>query len=314
LRDLTARIESTEEAGVPEEIVQAEVADRAGGTTAPPTIREIEEAPPVDAGGLGEAPPAPRWTGPAEEAAGAPPAADPWLPSTAPSEPAPAAAADLEPGPSEPPSGPVEAAPPVVESSDETAEQAPPGDPPSSAEPLQEARASVTAGSGNRWELVEEAPVDTSKTRGTEAETPPGAPPVMPASGHPLSHLGEVPPDAAEKLRAMGIGDTAALHERFEVGVDPEELARVLGVEARRVRRWRTLTGLMQLPSIEAEHAWLLEIAGVASLDQLAGEDPEELAQRMADLNRDQGLGLLVPDPPRVTGWVDSATRRAGHG
>ena len=156
--------------------------------------------------------------------------------------------------------------------------------------------------SGNRWELVEET----------------GASEVDPSQGdpipHPLAHLGEVPPEASQRLRGMGLGDTSALHGYFAAGADPTELAVSIGVEPRRVRRWRTLAELLELPNVEAPHAWLLEIAGVVSLDELSAEDPAELAQRMNHLNRDQALGLPVPERERVAEWVAEAGRRQRHG
>ena len=199
--------------------------------------------------------------------------------------------------------------------------------------------------SGNRWELVEEtgaSEVDPSPGQEpvaaggmsaqelvaehgpptpepVEAEDPSGPegaapdPPRDPIP-HPLTHLGEVPPEASQRLRGMGLGDTSALHGYFAAGADPTELAVSIGVEPRRVRRWRTLAELLELPNVEAPHAWLLEIAGVVSLDELSAEDPAELAQRMNHLNRDQALGLPVPERERVAEWVAEAGRRQRHG
>lgn len=162
----------------------------------------------------------------------------------------------------------------------------------------------ATRATGTRWELVEEPETPAPKKR----RAAPAATSDQGGRGaRPLSHLGEIPPLASRKLRAMGIEDTSALHRHFANGTDPAELAAELGVETRRVRRWKTLSELLELPSVEAPHAWLLEIAGVASLKELAVEDAAELTQRMVHLNRDQALGLPVPDQARVAAWVEGA-------
>ena len=126
-------------------------------------------------------------------------------------------------------------------------------------------------------------------------------------SGHPLSDLGEVPPEASQRLREMGIHDTSALHRHFRAGADPEELAAALGVQPRRVRRWRALAELLEVPDLTPQNAWLLEISGLASIDELAAEDPTELVARMDTLNEDQALSLPVPDRATVATWIDWA-------
>lgn len=181
----------------------------------------------------------------------------------------------------------------------------------------------ATAGSG-RWGRFEEEPVPDPAPGGDEVEdreetpepsmarapdegedAPPEAEAVDPAGGgHPLSHLGEVPPEAATALRSMGLHDTTALHRHFQNGYDPAAMARELDIEPRRVRRWRILAELLEVPGLVPESAWLLEISGVASLSELAAEDPGELADRMTGINRDQGLGLPAPTQDQVASWV----------
>ncbi|NNM35121.1 MAG: DUF4332 domain-containing protein, partial [Gemmatimonadetes bacterium] len=165
---------------------------------------------------------------------------------------------------------------------------------------------------GTRWELVEEPA--TPESNEPVSATQSTADDAGKVDARPLSHLGEVPPQASRKLRAMGIEDTSALHGHFAEGVDPADLAASLGVEARRVRRWKALAELLELPTVDAAHAWLLEIAGVASLRELAAEDPAELTQRMVHLNRDQALGLPVPEAARVAAWVEGAGQRQERG
>ncbi|NNF27323.1 MAG: DUF4332 domain-containing protein [Gemmatimonadetes bacterium] len=165
---------------------------------------------------------------------------------------------------------------------------------------------------GTRWELVEEPATPESNEPASATQST--ADDAGKVDARPLSHLGEVPPQASRKLRAMGIEDTSALHGHFAEGVDPADLAASLGVEARRVRRWKALAELLELPTVDAAHAWLLEIAGVASLRELAAEDPAELTQRMVHLNRDQALGLPVPEAARVAAWVEGAGQRQERG
>ncbi|MGI9627278.1 MAG: DUF4332 domain-containing protein [Longimicrobiales bacterium] len=180
-----------------------------------------------------------------------------------------------------------------------------------------------TNGGGVQFELAEEAalsePIEPDEAAQdavlahTWASADPSASAPQSAAGptligRPFSDLGDIAPGTSEQLRSMGIHNTSDLNRHFLSGVSPSELAVTLNVEVRKVRRWRVLSELMEVPKVGPESAWLLEISGLASVGELAAEDPGELASRMAALNADQGLGLPVPDRAVVESWVQWAS------
>lgn len=130
------------------------------------------------------------------------------------------------------------------------------------------------------------------------------------SSGHSLNDLGEIPLGALKQLRAWGVHNTSDLRDYFHTCTEPQELASTLGVEFRKVRRWRVLVDFLEIPGLGPKDAWLLEISGVGSLGELAKQDPKELLAWMAGLNEDQGLTLPIPEPEAVTRWVQWASQK----
>lgn len=138
-----------------------------------------------------------------------------------------------------------------------------------------------------------------------------GVIPSISSKGHSLNDLGDIPTEALKLLRGMGVHNTTDLRNYFKAASEPGELASALGLELRKVRRWRVLVNFLEIPDVSPENAWLLEIAGLGSLDELAKQDPHELGAWMAGLNEDQGLALSVPAVDVVAAWVGWCLERS---
>jgi len=67
---------------------------------------------------------------------------------------------------------------------------------------------------------------------------------------------------------------------------------------------------LEQVTGIGKRYARILEAAGVASVQELAEQDPLELADALLEVNLLQGMVLVVPSETRVAGWIEQARAR----
>lgn len=108
--------------------------------------------------------------------------------------------------------------------------------------------------------------------------------------------LEDVGDPAARALRASGYGV-------FDLALDdPSDLAAVAGVDPDRAAVWIEWARLVTLRGIGAANAARLRAAGVDSVGDLAGADPETLAARLSAAGHDVSLARL-----RI--WIQAAAR-----
>ena len=64
---------------------------------------------------------------------------------------------------------------------------------------------------------------------------------------------------------------------------------------------------LQGITGIGTRYARMLEAAGVTSVEELAGQNPLDLADALLEVNLLQGVVLAVPTEKRVAGWIEQA-------
>ena len=111
----------------------------------------------------------------------------------------------------------------------------------------------------------------------------------------------------AAKLAEAGIATTEAL---LEQGATPKGRATIeekTGISGKLVLKWVNRVDLFRIKGIGEEYADLLEIAGVDTVPDLARRNPENLYQKLVEVNEQRKLVRKVPSLSQVNGWIGEA-------
>ncbi|MGB9776793.1 MAG: DUF4332 domain-containing protein [Anaerolineae bacterium] len=122
-----------------------------------------------------------------------------------------------------------------------------------------------------------------------------------------IEQISGIGPAYGEKLRAAGIRTTEAL---LRAGATPEgrqELAEKIGVSADTILQWVNRADLMRVPGIGEQYSDLLEAAGVDTVLELAQRNPENLYQKLAEINAEKRLVRRMPNQDMVANWIEQA-------
>ena len=116
--------------------------------------------------------------------------------------------------------------------------------------------------------------------------------------------IGEV---FAAKLKAAGVGSTERL---LAVGSTPkgrQELAEKSGISDKLILEWINHVDLFRIKGVGQEYADLLEEAGVDTVPELAQRSPDNLYQKLVEINLQKKLVRVLPSAAKVRSWVSQA-------
>jgi len=116
--------------------------------------------------------------------------------------------------------------------------------------------------------------------------------------------IGEV---YAEKLRAAGITSAEKLLKEGATPKGRKEIAEKAGINDKLVLEWVNHVDLFRVKGVGQEYADLLEEAGVDTIPELAQRNPENLYEKMADVNAEKALVRILPGRNEVADWVEQA-------
>ena len=110
-----------------------------------------------------------------------------------------------------------------------------------------------------------------------------------------------------ERLRGLGIETTEKLLELCAAAEGRQQLADRLELPLRTIRDWVSMADLMRLSGVATQFSELLQASGVDSVQELATQDAEELARRLAEVNEKGKLTRTVPNAEKVAAWIEEA-------
>jgi len=116
--------------------------------------------------------------------------------------------------------------------------------------------------------------------------------------------IGEI---QAQKLIDAGIPTTQALLEAGRTPQGRKELAEKTSVGDERILDWVNRVDLFRVKGIGEEYSDLLEWAGVDTVPELAQRNPENLHQKLVEVNKEKELVRQVPGQNQVSDWVAQA-------
>ena len=116
-------------------------------------------------------------------------------------------------------------------------------------------------------------------------------------------------PVNAEKLKNAGIGSTDSLLSMGGTAAGRKDLASKAGVSEKLVLEWVNHVDLFRIRGVGEEYADLLEEAGVDTVVELAQRKPENLLQKMDEVNASKNLVRKMPALSQVEDWVAQAKK-----
>jgi len=113
----------------------------------------------------------------------------------------------------------------------------------------------------------------------------------------------------AQKLKEAGVATTDALLEKGATPKGRKEIAEKSGISDALILKWVNRVDLSRIKGIGEEYSDLLEVAGVDTVPELAQRKPENLFQKMVEVNEAKKLVRKMPVLKQVQDWVEQAKK-----
>ena len=113
----------------------------------------------------------------------------------------------------------------------------------------------------------------------------------------------------AQKLRDAGIATTDVLLKQGATPKGREEIAEKTGISAKLILEWVNHIDLFRIKGVGEEYADLLEAAGVDTVPELAQRNPENLYEKLLEVNQEKKLVRRPPSQTQVSDWVGQANK-----
>ena len=122
-----------------------------------------------------------------------------------------------------------------------------------------------------------------------------------------IEEIEGIGPAYAEKLAKANITNTDHLLEQCGSRKGRDATEEATGVSAKQLLKWTNMADLMRISGVGEEYSELLEAAGVDTVKELRNRRPDNLAEKMAEVNAEKSLVRSVPSEKSVTKWVEQA-------
>jgi len=114
-------------------------------------------------------------------------------------------------------------------------------------------------------------------------------------------------PKYAELLSQAGIKTTGRLLESGGNRTGRKQLAEKTSITEKNILKWVNMCDLFRVNGVAGQFAELLECAGVDTVKELRTRNAENLAEKMAEVNKKKRLCKASPGLKTVTKWVAQA-------
>lgn len=155
------------------------------------------------------------------------------------------------------------------------------------------------------------------ETARTAPPPPPRPEPVAPAfepgptvQDQPVENIEGIGPVFGEKLRSLGVATIEQL-----LAADADHLARQTGISANMLAKWQAMGRLQAVHGIGPQYSELLVRCDVRTLQDLARQEPEALAAKLAAYEAELGHRVQGNEvtPALAEGWIRGARAIVGE-
>ena len=114
-------------------------------------------------------------------------------------------------------------------------------------------------------------------------------------------------PTYGQKLAVAGIVTTGALLKTCGSAKGRKKIAAECGVSESLLLKWTNLADLMRVSGIGKQFSELLEAAGVDTVKELRNRKPDNLTEKMKEVNARKRLTRATPSVAKVAAWITQA-------
>ncbi len=111
----------------------------------------------------------------------------------------------------------------------------------------------------------------------------------------------------AAKLKEAGVTSTDVLLQKGSPPKGRKELAEQTGISEKLILEWVNHVDLFRIKGVGEEYADLLEEAGVDTVVELAQRNPENLYNKLVEINAAKKLVRKMPVKSQVEDWIEQA-------
>ena len=127
--------------------------------------------------------------------------------------------------------------------------------------------------------------------------------------GQTLSEIEGIGPALFERLRAIGVKNRRDLLVHGATPKGRKAIADGSGINSKQILEWVSHVDLYRINGVGSEYADLLEAAGVDTVPELSQRNPENLHQRLLEINAQKHLVRRNPSIDQVRDWVEQARK-----
>ncbi len=113
----------------------------------------------------------------------------------------------------------------------------------------------------------------------------------------------------ALRLETLGLKTTTALLKKAAHLRGRKDLALELKISEKRLLAWVNRADLMRVPRVGTQFSDLLEAAGVDTVKELRNRIPQNLHQKLLEVNAAKNLARRDPTLEEVSAWVQAAKK-----
>jgi predicted flap endonuclease-1-like 5' DNA nuclease len=124
-----------------------------------------------------------------------------------------------------------------------------------------------------------------------------------------LAEIEGIGPSYAQKLKDSGIDTIEELLAKGASAKGRATLAEQTGISPKLILEWVNLADLFRIKGIGEEFSDLLEEAGVDSVPELATRVPQNLHQKLVEINDQKKLVRQLPSAAQVSDWIEQAKK-----
>jgi predicted flap endonuclease-1-like 5' DNA nuclease len=124
-----------------------------------------------------------------------------------------------------------------------------------------------------------------------------------------LADIEGIGPAFEKKLTAAGVTSIEDLLKKGATAKGRKELADKSGISDTKILEWVNRADLFRVKGVGEEYSDLLEASGVDTVPELANRKPENLLQKMEEVNTAKKLVRKLPALSQVQKWVEQAKK-----
>lgn len=105
----------------------------------------------------------------------------------------------------------------------------------------------------------------------------------------------------------VGITTVALLLENAKTSAQRYSLAEKTGITESTILKYANMADLFRIDGVGIEYSELLESSGVDTVVELSSRIPENLLEKMTEINEKYGLVIKLPTLSQVENWIIGA-------